>query len=242
MTPVELSERDLRMIVDAAGTCSDADHGGLDVPDLLAAVTTLVPSDVAFWSWFSLDTALVEHALVPPRHGRGPLRAPIGPWVEHLPEHPIMSGRHGAVTAISDVLPGRALERTWLYQEAMRPAAIRYEIGLELTHAPAEMNVVVLSRGAGRDFSRRDRLVLGLIRPHVDAAVRRVTRPAPPVSGRERQVLRLVRDGLTNAQIGRRLAIAEATVAKHLEHVYARTGARSRTQAVDLCQELLPPN
>ena len=167
--------------------------------------------------------------------------APMPARLEHLPEHPVMSGRHGPVTAISDVLRGRTLEQAWLYQEAMRPAGVHYEIGLELTHAPKEMNIFVFSRGAGRDFSERDRLVLRLVRPHVDAAIRRLIRPTPSVSPREQQVLRLVRDGLTNAQIGRRLAISEATVAKHLEHVYARIGARSRSHAVSLCADLLPP-
>jgi len=47
--------------------------------------------------------------------------------------------------------------------------------------------------------------------------------------------LRLVRDGLTESQIARRLAISEATAGKHLQHVYARTGAQSRVQALSLC-------
>jgi DNA-binding CsgD family transcriptional regulator len=59
------------------------------------------------------------------------------------------------------------------------------------------------------------------------------------VSRRELDVLRLVGAGLTNAQVARRLGIAEATVAKHLEHVFARTGARSRAQAVAMCAELI---
>jgi DNA-binding CsgD family transcriptional regulator len=45
---------------------------------------------------------------------------------------------------------------------------------------------------------------------------------------------------MTNFQIGRRLAITEATVAKHLEHIYAHTGARNRAKAVSMCQDLLP--
>ncbi len=49
----------------------------------------------------------------------------------------------------------------------------------------------------------------------------------------------LVREGMTNVQVARRLGIAPATVAKHLEHVFARTGARSRTEAVTLCADLL---
>lgn len=240
MASVRLPERDLRLLVETAGRCSDAVRSGIAVSDVLDAVTGLVRCDLAFWNWYHLDSELVEHALVPARHLREVRRAPLGPWLDHLSEHPIMSGRHGTVTAISDVLRGRELERTWLYQEALKPGGVRYEIGLELTHSKREMNVFVLSRGMGHDFSPRDRLVLKLIRPHVDAAVRHLTYLGPRLTDREQEVLVFVRDGFTNAQIARRLSISEATVAKHLEHIYAHTGARSRTHAVTLCHDLLP--
>ncbi len=240
MTTITLSDRELGQLLDAAGRCGTASGAPEEhVADVLDALTKLVPCDVAFWNWFTLDDDLVENALVAAPRRAEPQRAPLGPWLEHLDEHPIMSGRHGPVTMVSDLLRGRELERTWLYQEALAPAGLESEIGLELSHGRSEMNVVVLSRGPGAVFDERDRLVLLLLRPHVDAAIRRVTRPEVPVSARELEVLRLVREGLTNAQVARRLHIAERTVAKHLEHIFARTGARSRTQAVTICEELL---
>ncbi len=101
------------------------------------------------------------------------------------------------------------------------------------------MSVVVLSRGPGRDFSARDHVVLELLRPHVDAALRRLSSPSPALTRRQVEVMRLVREGLSDGQIARRLAVSEATVGKHLEHVYARAGARSRVQAVALCAAAL---
>jgi DNA-binding CsgD family transcriptional regulator len=85
------------------------------------------------------------------------------------------------------------------------------------------------------DVDDRDQVVLRLLRPHVEAALRRPTRPPPSLTPREKQVLLLVRDGLGNAAIARTLGVAESTVVKHLEHVYARIGAHSRTQALHLC-------
>lgn len=48
---------------------------------------------------------------------------------------------------------------------------------------------------------------------------------------RELQVLLLVRQGLANKQIARRLGISERTVKTHLTSTFARIGASDRTQA-----------
>ena len=44
--------------------------------------------------------------------------------------------------------------------------------------------------------------------------------------------LALVAEGLTNAEIARRLWVAQSTVAKHLEQAYSKLGVHSRTAAV----------
>jgi len=43
-------------------------------------------------------------------------------------------------------------------------------------------------------------------------------------------VIDLVADGLTNPEIAERLLMARGTVKTHLEHVYAKTGLRNRTE------------
>jgi len=48
---------------------------------------------------------------------------------------------------------------------------------------------------------------------------------------RESEVLRLVKDGLANKQIARRLEISERTVKAHLTSAFARIGVADRTQA-----------
>lgn len=49
---------------------------------------------------------------------------------------------------------------------------------------------------------------------------------------REREVIQLVDEGLTNAQIAAQLWISAGTVRRHLENVFAKLGVHTRTAAV----------
>jgi pimeloyl-ACP methyl ester carboxylesterase/DNA-binding CsgD family transcriptional regulator len=51
-----------------------------------------------------------------------------------------------------------------------------------------------------------------------------------PLSQRELEVAHMVTLGLTNAEIGHRLAIRRRTVDAHMEHIRAKLGVRSRTR------------
>ena len=74
-----------------------------------------------------------------------------------------------------------------------------------------------------------------LLDPQVQAQVlHRLTagdRPAP-ITDRETEVLALIADGLSNAEIATRLVVSEATVKTHINRIFAKTAARDRAQAV----------
>jgi DNA-binding NarL/FixJ family response regulator len=72
------------------------------------------------------------------------------------------------------------------------------------------------------------------------AAATAGARPAPPpqanlpddLTQREAEVLSLIAQGLSNREIASTLVVSEATVKTHINHVFAKIGARDRAQAV----------
>jgi len=71
-----------------------------------------------------------------------------------------------------------------------------------------------------------DRVRAGLAAPRPAAA-----EGMPELTLRERQVLELIADGLTNRQIGDRLGLAEKTVKNYVSELLAKLGMERRTQA-----------
>jgi DNA-binding NarL/FixJ family response regulator len=55
---------------------------------------------------------------------------------------------------------------------------------------------------------------------------------SPSLTGREREVLTLLVEGLTQKEIARQLTISFKTVGKHIEHILTKLDAHTRTQAV----------
>lgn len=59
----------------------------------------------------------------------------------------------------------------------------------------------------------------------------------PDLTTREREVMALVAEGLTNSEIGERLFMSPATARTHVSRILTKLGARDRTQLVVLAYE-----
>ncbi|MGH8734629.1 MAG: helix-turn-helix domain-containing protein, partial [Burkholderiales bacterium] len=59
----------------------------------------------------------------------------------------------------------------------------------------------------------------------------------PALTGREREVLELIAQGLDNAQIAARLTLSEKTVRNNITHIFDKLGVENRPQAIVLARE-----
>jgi len=78
-----------------------------------------------------------------------------------------------------------------------------------------------------------------LVQSRLLAAASAGARPAPPptalpddLTPREAEVVSLIARGLSNSEIAAALVVSNATVKTHINHVFAKIGARDRAQAV----------
>jgi DNA-binding NarL/FixJ family response regulator len=54
------------------------------------------------------------------------------------------------------------------------------------------------------------------------------------LTAREREILQLLADGMSNAEVAGRLFISEETVKSHVRHILTKLEADTRTQAVGI--------
>jgi DNA-binding NarL/FixJ family response regulator len=117
--------------------------------------------------------------------------------------------------------------------EALRAGAS----GFVLKDDPPEQLIAAV-----RTVAAGDALLSPAITKRVIKEFARVPRPTPPrelddLSARERDVLRLIARGLSNAEIGQELYISETTVKTHVTHILQKLNLRDRVQAVVLAYQ-----
>ena len=153
--------------------------------------------------------------------------------------------RTGDVAAVrwSDFYSQTELKNQPHYDLVRQDSTTRYGIVVPLP-APAGWTRKVGFFRTHRDFSERDRLALQLLRPHLHAVyldAERRRHGVPYLTRREREILQLVSQGYGNAEIAGTLFIAVATVRKHLENIFNRTGVRTRRAAAALALPQVRP-
>ncbi len=106
--------------------------------------------------------------------------------------------------------------------------------GFVLKDDPPEQLIAAIRTVAAGDALLSPAVTKGVIRRFA-----RLERPGSPpgldeLTEREHEVLRLLADGLSNAEIAQAMFVSEATVKTHVTHVLRKLGLRDRVQAVVL--------
>jgi DNA-binding NarL/FixJ family response regulator len=117
--------------------------------------------------------------------------------------------------------------------EALRAGAS----GFVLKDDPPEQLIAAV-----RTVAAGDALLSPTVTKRVIEQFARSPRPAPPkgvdeLTAREREILRLIVAGLSNAEIGKELYISDTTVKTHVTHILQKLDLRDRVQAVVLAYE-----
>jgi DNA-binding CsgD family transcriptional regulator len=149
--------------------------------------------------------------------------------------YPDRTGDVVSVTMTSDFQSDREYHASGMYVDYLRHLGTEREIVVVLPAGPGRTLRLMFTRGPGPDFTERDRTLLTLLRPHLQAAYVAAERKrlgVVPLTVRQREILQYVAVGLGNHQIARRLGLSDATVGKHLENIFARLEVTSRTAAV----------
>ncbi|WP_298891291.1 LuxR family transcriptional regulator [uncultured Serinicoccus sp.] len=227
----------------------DGPGDGLPLP-LLEGIRRLLHCDVVAFN--DLDSARRRHHFLQgvDHDGGGGLVAPdpddpaeLGFW-EHYWGHscslPERTADLSGVHLTSDTYTRRQWHETPLYREE-EGDPVEFEMmtvwGRGSVHRTLRLLCIRLD---GPDFDEDDRFLLELLRPHLLLAFHRAEAARHRQAGngvvaltpRQRAVLELAAQGLTNHAIGRALGISEGTVRTHLMHIYATLGVSSRAAAV----------
>lgn len=135
----------------------------------------------------------------------------------------------------SEIFTRTELGRDPMHMEAF--PEVRDEILVSWPYEPGVNLRLLITRMEGKPFSDQDCFLLRLLQPHLEPLLRHTVgsnvQPAEqPLTDRQLEILGLVREGMTNHQVGRHLGISDGTVRKHLENSYGRLNVQSRMAAV----------
>ena len=106
--------------------------------------------------------------------------------------------------------------------------------GFLLKDAPADQLVAAIRAAAAGDAVLAPSVVRRIVREPRPSRPWRRTRRLDPLTDRERDVLALMAEGCSNAEIGERLHVTEGTVKTHVARILMKLGVRDRLQAVVL--------
>lgn len=144
----------------------------------------------------------------------------------------------------TDLLTDEKRRASVIYREYFKPQKLDMGCGLIIMKEGKTRVFLNLLRKRGEpDVTGHEMEILQTFLPHFEKNVFAYVnhyvsgaentiknREADLLSGREQEIVRLVRKGYSNQEIARQLLISEATVKKHLSNIFEKLGISRRTQ------------
>jgi DNA-binding NarL/FixJ family response regulator len=152
---------------------------------------------------------------------------------------PIMDGLTAARVILAETSSRVLILTTFDFDEYVYAALQAGASGFLLKDAPSEQLVAAVRSVAAGDALIDPSITRRLIQQFV-RATRPRTEPPPQLAAltpRERDVLRLVAQGLSNAEIAARLVVEESTAKTHVSRILMKLDLRDRVQAVVFAYE-----
>jgi DNA-binding CsgD family transcriptional regulator/tetratricopeptide (TPR) repeat protein len=208
----------------------------LEVADRCLALTEEDPNLEFFhvsraWAHFDLGR---DPGPPPPQHARAMLR---NVHVEARGVHELVTGEDASATFLDAA-------RGWAPFHRRGELRCRWAAGEAARRAGRTAAAIELLEDVEQRVQRHGMLPL-LARVHRSLRAAGVRRSAPRtrtsgdlLTGRQRELLRLVGDGLTNAEIAQRLGISRHTVVSQLSSAVTKLGATGRTHAAALAGQV----
>jgi len=222
--------------VDALWKARDGDVFVLLDPGVVGPLLRVLPADAV--TFHELDIHAQRCALVELLSTKAAeIRGGFG---QHFWNTPSRSGTaragrlRGELATAGDFYGDRQWRSTGIYIECIAPYRVDNQLVMPLPAPPGTSRRLVFFRAPGRSFDDEERDAAVLLQPHIADALRVQGRRAADrlLTGRQRELLRLVAAGHDNVSIACQLGLSPATVRKHLENAFARLEVSSRTEAV----------
>lgn len=239
-----IADSDVRLILDIVDQSRAGERGRYIPHSMLRDLAALVPYDEATFQVMNLQ----EQTVSLQEHDDPDGQPPDGGWEYWWPAfweccaYPQRTGDYVSIVRGSDRRVGTEKGPHWArFADSLDEPFPERRAIVSLPPSGSIDRRLLLWRYNGSDFTDREVGLLALLRPHL-AELFELQRQAHPdrerLTSRQVQILALVGDGDTNAQIARQLGVSEGTVRKHLENAYARLGVTNRVAAVRATREL----
>ncbi len=146
----------------------------------------------------------------------------------------------------SDLMPDHLREKSRIYQQWMQPLGAYYGLGCTIVKQHFFGSITMFRTKEMGDFIQEELYLLGLLNTHLASHIQRLYPNGVKESDfrdmnmnlpgnyhltdRETEIVRQLQYGLTNQEIGRKLCISEATVKKHMSHIFEKMQVKNRNQ------------